>query len=93
MKSVLLIICMLSLGVAGPIARAETGIPFFHHHKKEAAKTTTAPKPKTKRGFLHRGGEPTRAEAAQSEAAYGMTGPRSVGFWHKQPGPAGVGAN
>jgi len=89
MKSLLLLSCMLSLGAAAPIASASTEIPFFHHHKKDAA--ATAPKPKTRRSFLHRA-EPSREESARAEATYGMTGPRSVGFLHPEPGPAGVGA-
>lgn len=93
MKSLLLLSCMLSLGAAAPIASAapSTGIPFFHRHKKDAAASATAPKPKTKRSFLHHA-ESSREEAARSEAAFGMTGPQSVGLWHPQPGPAGVGA-
>ena len=90
MKSLLLLSCMLSLGAAAPIASASPEIPFFHHHKKDAA-SPAAPKPKTKRNFLHRA-EPSREEAARAEATYGMTGPRSVGFRHPEPGPAGVGA-
>jgi hypothetical protein len=92
MRQALLLTCMLAFGASCANAGPEKGIPFFHRHKKEAAKTTMASAAKPKRSFLHRG-EPTREEAARSEAAYGMTGPRSVGFWHKGPGPAGVGAN
>jgi len=91
MKSLLLLSCVLSVSAAAPMASASTDIPFFHRHKTDSTKTATAPKPKTKRSFLHRA-EPTREEAARSEATYGMTGPRSVGFLHPEPGPAGVGA-
>ena len=91
MKPLLVLTSMLLLSAAAPIASASTDIPFFHHHKTDHAQTATAPKAKTKRSFLHRA-EPTREEAARSEATFGMTGPQSVGFWHPQPGPAGVGA-
>ena len=91
MKRVLMLTCMLVLGAASANASPEAGIPFFHRHKKEAAKAAATSAAAPKRGLFHRG-EPTREEAARAEAAYGMTGPKSVGFWHKQPGPAGVGA-
>jgi hypothetical protein len=86
----LLVLCLLSVTAAIP-ASAATDIPLFHRHKTNSATTATTPKPKTKRSFLHRA-EPSREEAARSEATFGMTGPRSVGFFHPEPGPAGVGA-
>jgi len=91
MKPVLVLTCMLSLGGTGSIASAATGIPFFHRHHKADPAMTEAPKTKSKRSFLHRAA-PTREEAARSEAAFGMPGPESVGYWHPEPGPAGVGA-
>jgi hypothetical protein len=95
MKPTLLLSCVLALGVAAPIASASptADIPFFHRHKKDPAATTatTTPKPKSKLNLLHRA-HPTRDDAARSEAAYGMPGPQSVGYFHPQPGPAGVGA-
>ena len=92
MKPVVLLSCMLALSAAAPIAGASptTEIPFFHRHKKDAT-AATAPKPKTKR-TLFRHSQPTREESARAEATYGMPGPQSVGFFHPQPGPAGVGA-
>jgi hypothetical protein len=91
MKPVLMLACLLTVTVASPLARAEAKIPFFHRHKANATKPEKAEKTKTKRSLFHRG-EPTREENARAEAAYGMTGPKTVGFWHKEPGPAGVGA-
>jgi hypothetical protein len=41
--------------------------------------------------LLHRS-KPSREQAARAEASFGMTGPKSVGWRHPQPGPAGVGA-
>lgn len=92
MKPLLALSCLLTLCAVGAIPAPSAEIPFFHHHKKDAAAATTeAPKPKTKRSLLHRA-QPTREEAAHAEATYGMTGPRSVGRFHPEPGPAGVGA-
>ena len=87
----LLLSCALFLSAVGPIPSASAGIKIWHRHKKDAAKTSAAPKPKTKRSILHRA-KPTREQAAREEVAFGMTGPRSVGTRHPQPGPAGVGA-
>jgi hypothetical protein len=91
MKALLTLSCLLTVGAAGSFASPHTTIPFFHHHKKAAVTDTTEAKPKTKRSFLHRA-QPTREEEARSEATYGMPGPSSVGHWHPEPGPAGVGA-
>ena len=62
-----------------------------HKHHKDAGETTEPAKQKTKRSLLHRA-KPSRTESAQSEATFGMTGPKSVGRWHPEPGPAGFGA-
>ena len=91
MKPLPLLLCLLALCVVAPVAGAATNIPFWHRHKKDHATIATTQKPKTKRSFLHHA-RPTREEDARAEATYGMSGPRSVGFWHPQPGPAGVGA-
>jgi len=89
---ILVFSCMLFLGAASPIAGASTGIRIWHrHHKDPPAKTAEAPKQKAKRSLFHRS-RPTREQAAKSEATYGMTGPKSIGHRHPQPGPAGVGA-
>lgn len=94
MKRVLLLLCCaLCLSAALPIiAKASADIRPWRKHHKEAAKTEKAPKPKAKKTLLHRHAKPTREDAARSEVAYGMTGPKSVGTRHPQPGPAGVGA-
>jgi len=62
-----------------------------HKHHKDASQPTEATAAKPKRTLLHRG-KPARDEAAKSEATYGMTGPKSVGWLHPTPGPAGYGA-
>jgi hypothetical protein len=97
-RFVLVLSCMLCLSVAAPVANAATDVRFWHRkHKDTVKKTETSeqtevPKPKLKRTLLHRA-KPSREQAARSEIAYGMTGPKSVGWRHPQPGPAGVGAN
>ncbi len=96
MKRLLLVLfCAFSLSATCPAASASSGIRIWHrHHKdkdKDAAKTAAAPKEKTKKSIFHRS-KHTREQAAKSEVAYGMTGPKSVGHRHPQPGPAGVGA-
>jgi hypothetical protein len=91
MKPIFVLSCMLSLGAAAPIVSASPDIPFIHRHKTNPATTDPAPKAKTRRNLLHRAA-PSREEVARSEATFGMPGPRSVGYFHPQPGPAGVGA-
>ena len=90
-RSLLLFSCALALTC--PAASAAGGIKIWHrHHKDATAKTAdTAPKQKAKKSILHRH-KATREEAARSEVSYGMTGPKSVGGRHPQPGPAGYGA-
>jgi len=91
MKLRLLVMCgVLLLGAASPIS-ASTDTRIWHRHHKDATKTSEAPKQKAKRSIFHRS-RPTREQAAKSEAAYGMTGPKSIGGRHPQPGPAGYGA-
>jgi hypothetical protein len=92
MKRLLLLLsCTLCLSAATPLASASTDIRFWHRKHKDSSKSTEAAKPKAKRTFLHRA-KPSREQAARSEATYGMTGPKSVGWRHPAPGPAGVGA-
>ena len=89
-----LLSCALFLSIAAPsTVSASPEIRLWpRKHHKQASETTEAPKPKAKRSLLHRG-KPSRDEAARSESTYGMTGPKSVGSRHPQPGPAGYGAN
>lgn len=91
-RLVLVLSCALCLSATGPLARASTHIRILHRKHKDSPKSTEAPKPKAKRTFLHRA-KPTHEQAARSEATFGMTGPKSVGWRHSQPGPAGFGAN
>ena len=93
MKELLVVAsCALFLSVAAPSANASKDIRFWPHSHKDRAATTEASKPKPKRSLLHHA-KHSRDQAARSEATYGMTGPKSVGLRHPQPGPAGYGAN
>ena len=91
-RLVLVLSCALCLSATAPLASASTDIRIWHRKHKDSPKSTEAPKPKAERTFLHRA-KPTHEQAARSEASFGMTGPKSVGWRHPQPGPAGFGAN
>jgi len=92
MKRLLLMLsCVFFISAAVPMTSASADLHFWRHHHKDQAKTSAAPKPKAKRTFLHRA-KPTHGQPAREEAAFGMTGPKSVGWRHPHPGPAGVGA-
>ena len=92
-RLLLMVFCALFLSAAGPISSASADIRFWHRHHKDAAKTSAAPEAKAKHRKIsfHRG-KSTREQAARKEATFGMTGPKSVGWLHPHPGPAGVGA-
>ena len=93
MKRLILIVsCTLAMSAAGPITSASADIRFWHRHHKDAAKTSVAPEAKSTKTSRHHS-KLTREQAAREEATYGMPGPKSVGWWHTYPGPAGVGAN
>jgi hypothetical protein len=92
MKRLALVLsCALCLSATATLG-ASTDIRIWHRKHKDSPKSTEAPKPKAKRAFLRRA-KPTHEQAARSEATFGMTGPKSVGWRHSQPGPAGFGAN
>ena len=96
MKKLLLAACFaIALGMFGPVsAAAGPGWPFHRHHKDKAPAAPKAEKPpKSKKSMFHRqkSQDKTREQAARSEA--GVTpGPKSVGWRHQTPGPAGAGA-
>ena len=92
--------CVLLLSAIGPVPSASAHWWSFHRHHKDAASSASeptpapapapAPKPKAKRSWFH------HEHQQQPVAQNGVTttpGPRSVGWWHKTPGPAGAGAN
>jgi len=93
MKRLLLVLsCALFLSTACPAASNSIDVRFWHRNHKDSNKTAVDSKPKEKRAFLHRS-RSSREQAARTEATFGMTGPKSVGWRHPQPGPAGVGVN
>ena len=102
MKRLLLVVCFaLALGALGPVSAASTGTiwPLHRHHKDKAPAAAKVEKPKKsqsdsgKRSLFHRGKsqDTARAESARAEAGV-SPGPKSVGWRHQTPGPAGAGA-
>jgi len=89
-KVLALLFCALFLSIAASSANAAGGIRLWPHHK-DSSKSSEAPKQKPKKSLLHRS-KPSRDEVAHSEATNGMVGPKSVGWRHPEPGPAGYGA-
>lgn len=94
-RPLLMLFCAVALSAASPVANASADIRIWHRHHKDAAKNVATSQPKAKskakKSIFHRA-QPTREQAAKTEIAYGMTGPKSVGGRHPQPGPAGYGA-
>jgi hypothetical protein len=90
-RPLLLLSCALCLSTAVPLASASGNIRLWPRKHKESPKSTEASEPKVKKNLFHHA-KPSREQAARSEATFGMTGPKSVGWRHPQPGPAGVGA-
>lgn len=91
MKRLLAVLsCAMFLSVAVPSANAAGGgIRLWPHHKDSSKAAEASKKPK--KNLLHRS-KASRDEVARSEATNGMTGPKSVGWRHPEPGPAGYGA-
>jgi hypothetical protein len=98
MKKLLLAACFaLALGMLGPVsAAAGPGWPFHRHHKDSAPAAARAEKPaKSKKSLFHRqkSQDKAREKSARAEVAAGVSpGPKSVGWRHQTPGPAGAGA-
>lgn len=98
MKKLLLAACFaLALGMLGPVsAAAGPGWPFHRHHKDNAPAPAKAEKPaKSKKSLFHRqkSQDKAREKSARAEVAAGVSpGPKSVGWRHQTPGPAGAGA-
>jgi len=102
MKRLLLGLCgVLVLSAIGPVPRASAWWLWHRHHKdaKTGANTpgtatsdatAPAPAPMQKHSRWHRSHH-QKAAVAQN-GVMTTPGPRSVGWWHKQPGPAGAGA-
>ena len=96
MKKFLLATCFtIALGtLSSASAAAGPSWPFHRHHKDKAPAAAKAEKPaKNKKSMFHRqkSQDKAREESARTEA--GVTpGPKSVGWRHQTPGPAGAGA-
>jgi hypothetical protein len=99
MKKFLLAACFsIALGTLGPISTAAgPSWPFHRHHKDNAPAAAKAEKPpKTKKSMFHRSKsqDKAREQSAHAEVAAGISpGPKSVGWRHQTPGPAGAGAH
>jgi hypothetical protein len=90
MKKVLIGLCLaLILSGVGPVSSASAREWWWHRHHKDA-QGDTKPNHKAKawKSWFHR-----HEKAKGQDVAALSTGPRSIGHWHPQPGPAGYGAN
>jgi hypothetical protein len=96
MKKLLLAICfVLVLSIPGPVSAASIHDWPWHRHAKDPAATKAEKPAKTKKPFFHRGKsqDKARENSAHAEVAAGVSpGPKSVGWRHQTPGPAGAGA-
>jgi uncharacterized protein (DUF58 family) len=102
MKKLFLAACFtLALATLGPVSAAATGTiwPLHRHHKDKAPAAAKSEKPakvkseKSKKSLFHRqkSQDKAREESARAEAGV-SPGPKSVGWRHQTPGPAGAGA-
>lgn len=94
MKRLLLVlVAALACAVLGAAPVSASLWPFGHHSKAKAAKSEDQPvhKEKTHHSFSFRRHH-EEAQHAPASSLYTTGGPKSVGFWHKQPGPAGAGS-
>jgi hypothetical protein len=89
MKRLFLVFAAALLWAALSPAPTSAGIwPFGHHSKvKSEEKPPKQHKEKTKRSWFHH-------EHHQRNTAGPLytSGPKSIGWWHKTPGPAGAGS-
>jgi hypothetical protein len=96
MKRLLLVICAVSLLLTfGPVPSANAW--WWHHHSKSssnAAASDASPAPaKTPRWPRKSKTPKTHQDKNQSQTGGPLYSvPKSVGWWHKMPGPAGAGA-
>lgn len=91
MKKLLLGLCFaLVLSAVGPVPSVSARDWFWHrHHKNTNGDTKPSHKAKARKSWFH---HHEKANKGQDVATL-YSGPRSVGHWHPQPGPAGFGAN
>jgi hypothetical protein len=96
MKRIVLACCfLLALSTLGPVSAASAaGWPWHRHSKDSTAAPADAgktEKPKKAKQRREKKSEKAREQSAQKEARI-SPGPKTVGWWHKTPGPAGAGA-
>jgi hypothetical protein len=95
MKRLLLVLAVALLWAVCSPAPVSAGIwPFGHHSSK--SKSESQPKPKEHKekahhSFFHRHENAQKAQRNDSAPLY-TSGPKSIGWWHKTPGPAGAGS-
>ena len=96
--------CALLLSAFGPVPSASAHWWSWLHHHKNSASTNAAPAPNAKPPKAPKTPKAPKAKktrhhhekAARNDnngSVVTTPGPRSIGWWHKQPGPAGAGAN
>jgi len=91
---------VLALGtLSSAAAAAGPGWPFHRHHKDNAPAAAKAEKPakvkseKSRKSLFHRHKSEDKAREQSARAEAGVSpGPKSVGWRHQTPGPAGAGA-
>ena len=97
MKKLLLAACFtFALGTLGPVSAAASPDWPWHRHHKDPAAAKPIRSEKSKKSWLHRGKsqDKAREQSARAEVAAGVSpGPKSVGWRHQTPGPAGAGAH
>jgi hypothetical protein len=98
MKKLVLVACFaFALGTLGPVsAAAGHDWPWHRHHKDRAPAAAKTERPaKSRKSLFHRqrSQDKAREKSARAEVAAGVSpGPKSVGWRHQSPGPAGAGA-
>jgi hypothetical protein len=101
MKKLLLATCFtLALATLGPVSAAAGPIWPLHRHHKDKAPAAAKPEhpkkdkaEKSKKSLFHRQKSQDKAREQSARAETGVSpGPKSVGWRHQTPGPAGAGA-
>jgi len=97
MKRLLLVLAAALVWAVLSPAPVSAGIwPFGHHSKSKSVSSESQPKPKEHKEKAHHSffRHHEKAEKAHSDSTplYTTGGPKSVGWWHKMPGPAGAGS-
>jgi len=94
MKRLLLVLAAaLVWAVCSPAPVSASWWPFGHHSKAKSASAESQPvhKEKAHHSFFRRHERAQKEQRTDSNPLY-TTGPKSVGWWRKTPGPAGAGS-